>query len=93
MSPCSALKTCPMTSNRVVLPVRREIPHVGEEVYAIGAPLSEKDLQDTVTKGIVSAWRPSDRMTRQSYIQADVDVQRAIAAGPPCWMRTAISSD
>jgi serine protease Do len=66
----------------VVLPIRSDIPRVGEDVYAIGAPLSEKDLQDTVTKGIVSAWRPSDRMTRQSYIQADVDVQPGNSGGP-----------
>ena len=66
----------------VILPLRREIPHIGEDVYAIGAPLSEKDLQDTVTKGIVSAWRPSDRITRQSYIQADVDVQPGNSGGP-----------
>ncbi|MDB5490968.1 MAG: trypsin-like peptidase protein [Micavibrio sp.] len=66
----------------VVLPIRADIPRIGEEVYAIGSPLSEEDLQDTVTKGIVSAWRPSDRITRQSYIQADVTVQPGNSGGP-----------
>lgn len=66
----------------VTLPLRRDIPAVGEDVYAIGAPLYEKDLQDTVTKGIISAWRPQERMSRQSYIQADVTVQPGNSGGP-----------
>ena len=76
------LEDMPEDFKPVVLPLRRDIPRIGEDVYAIGAPLSEKDLQDTVTKGIVSAWRASDRMTRQSYIQADVDVQPGNSGGP-----------
>lgn len=66
----------------VLLPVRTEIPRIGEDVYAIGAPLSEKDLQDTVTKGIVSAWRAKDRWDRQSYIQSDVVIQPGNSGGP-----------
>lgn len=72
----------PKDFDPVILPVRTEIPSAGEDVYAIGAPLLEKDLQDTVTKGIVSAWRPSDRFTRQSYIQADVTIQPGNSGGP-----------
>ena len=66
----------------VLLPLRLDIPAVGEDVYAIGAPLLEKDLQDTVTKGIISAWRPRERMSRQSFIQADVTIQPGNSGGP-----------
>jgi S1-C subfamily serine protease len=76
------LQDVPENFKPLILPVRTDIPVVGEDVYAIGAPLYEKDLQDTVTKGIVSAWRPTDRMTRQSYIQADVAVQQGNSGGP-----------
>lgn len=76
------LEDMPESFRPTVLPVRMQIPAVGEEVYAIGAPLKEKDLQDTVTRGIVSAWRPSERMTRQSYIQADVTIQPGNSGGP-----------
>lgn len=66
----------------ILLPVRTDIPKIGEDVYAIGAPLSEKDLQDTVTSGIVSAWRAKDRWDRQSYIQSDVTIQPGNSGGP-----------
>lgn len=66
----------------VLLPLRLDIPAVGEDAYAIGAPLLEKDLQDTVTKGIISAWRPRERMSRQSFIQADVTIQPGNSGGP-----------
>ncbi len=66
----------------VLLPLRLDIPAVGEDAYAIGAPLLEKDLQDTVTKGIISAWRPQERMSRQSFIQADVTIQPGNSGGP-----------
>lgn len=65
-----------------LLPLRTEIPRVGERAYAIGAPLSEKDLQDTVTSGIISAWRPQERMSRQSYIQGDITIQPGNSGGP-----------
>lgn len=72
----------PANFRPITLPLRRAIPAVGEDVYAIGAPLYEKDLQDTVTKGIVSAWRERERMTRQSYIQADVAIEPGNSGGP-----------
>jgi serine protease Do len=66
----------------VLLPMRAEIPKVGEQAYVIGAPLYEKDLQDTITSGIISAWRPQERMSRQSFIQADITVQPGNSGGP-----------
>lgn len=62
------------------LPIRLEKPAVGEDVYAIGAP-RRKQMQDTVTKGIVSAHR-YDRKERQPYIQADVDIYGGNSGGP-----------
>jgi serine protease Do len=76
------LEDMPPDFKPVVLPVRAAIPNIGEDVYAIGSPLSERDLQDTVTKGIVSAYRPSQSMTRQSYIQADVAIEPGNSGGP-----------
>jgi len=62
------------------LPVRVQVPAIGEDVYAIGAPRYVK-LQDTVTKGIVSAHRIEKR-ERQPYIQADVDIYPGNSGGP-----------
>lgn len=60
------------------LPLSLALPGVGEEVYAIGAPL-ETAFTGTVTKGIVSAIRAVDTRT---VIQADVDVQQGNSGGP-----------
>lgn len=72
----------PVEFTPTTLPLRRDIPKVGETAYAIGAPLSEKDLQDSVTSGIISAWRPQERMSRQSYIQGDITIQPGNSGGP-----------
>lgn len=61
------------------LPLRRSLPAVGMEVYAVGAPLDQA-LTGTVTKGIVSAIRSDSDGTR--YIQADVDIQPGNSGGP-----------
>lgn len=63
---------------RAPLSVRRESPLVGEAVFAIGTPL-EKDFQNTVTKGVVSANRNLDG---QSFIQSDVAVDHGNSGGP-----------
>ncbi len=63
-----------------VLPARLDMPKIGEDVYAIGAP-SYTRLQDTVTKGIVSAHR-IDRRTGLSEIQADVIVHGGNSGSP-----------
>lgn len=61
-------------------PVRLDKPKVGEEVYAIGAP-AKKQLQDTVTKGIISAHRYS-RKRRLPFIQADPFIFGGNSGGP-----------
>ncbi len=62
------------------LPVRTGKLNVGEEIYAIGSPRQTK-LQDTVTKGIVSAHR-FDKRQKQAFIQADVDIYGGNSGGP-----------
>ena len=64
-------------------PLRLDWPKVGERVYAIGAPRGTR-LQDSVTSGIVSAWRKNFVMlgTRQDFIQSDVTVQPGNSGGP-----------
>ena len=65
------------------LPIRTEWPAIAEEVYALGAPRSTK-LQDTITKGIISAHRKKFRIfgTRIDMIQADVDIHGGNSGGP-----------
>ena len=58
--------------------VRRELPSVGEEVYALGSPLDES-LKSTLSKGIVSAFREENKM---NYIQSDVNVVPGNSGGP-----------
>jgi len=53
-------------------------PNVGDDVYAIGTPLSEK-LDVSVTKGIISAYRDESGL---KYIQSDVQVHPGSSGGP-----------
>ena len=64
--------------NRPAFHIRTTPATVGEDVYAIGAPLDPK-LQSSVTKGIVSANRVLDGL---SYIQSDVTVNPGNSGGP-----------
>ena len=63
-----------------ILPLRRALPSVAEDVYAIGAPRATQ-LQDTVTKGIVSAIR-THRREGLVYIQSDVFTYPGNSGGP-----------
>ena len=60
------------------LPIRAKDLNVGEEVYAIGSPLSEK-LNTTITKGIVSNFRVENG---RNFIQSDVQVLPGSSGGP-----------
>ncbi|MFN4278350.1 MAG: S1C family serine protease [Ferrovibrio sp.] len=64
------------------LPIRESPVRVAEEVYAIGAP-QMTSLAWTVTRGVVSAWRPA-RPPGQPYelIQADVPIHGGNSGGP-----------
>ncbi|MGE0748143.1 MAG: S1C family serine protease, partial [Rhodospirillales bacterium] len=60
------------------LPVLRDIPPAGAEVYAVRSPLAAR-LQSTVTRGIVSSLR---RIEGLSMIQSDVAIQPGNSGGP-----------
>jgi S1-C subfamily serine protease len=60
------------------LPIRSELPAIGAEVYAVGAPL-DPSYSATVSKGIVSALRTIDG---ELWIQSDVNVQPGNSGGP-----------
>lgn len=64
-----------------LLPIRTAFPAVGEDIYTVGAPRLEK-LQDTVTKGIVSAIRTPDRADPYNFIQGDVFIYSGNSGGP-----------
>ncbi len=57
-----------------------EKPKVGDEVYAIGAPMDVK-LASTVSRGIVSAFREPDEKTG-ALIQSDVMIAGGNSGGP-----------
>lgn len=65
------------------IPVQTQWPEIGHDVYAIGAPMA-RQLQDTVTKGIVSAHRKNFRVlgTKQNFIQADIETHGGNSGGP-----------
>lgn len=52
---------------------------IGDDIYAIGAPLSEDRLSGTVTKGIVSAHRIHEGY---EWIQGDVAISGGNSGGP-----------
>ncbi len=54
------------------------LPPVGRDIFAIGAPLSE-NLSFTVTKGIVSGYR---EINNKRYIQTDASLNPGNSGGP-----------
>lgn len=78
------LETIPEGLEIVMAPIRAAIPNVGEDVYVLGAPRHASRLQDTLTKGIVSAYRKELKFVgdRQSYIQSDVEIHGGNSGGP-----------
>lgn len=59
------------------LPVRREPANVGDDVYAIGAPLGRK-LSFSLTRGVVSGFRILDEV---SLLQTDASVNPGNSGG------------
>ncbi len=70
------LKTEPTTMP--VLPLRLGDATVGEDVYAIGSPLSQK-LSGTFTKGVLSGVRVNEGVR---FLQSDVAVNPGNSGGP-----------
>jgi serine protease Do len=73
----------PLAEPAPVLPIRTDWPTVGTRVYLVGAPRDPR-LQDSVTSGIVSAWRRHFAVigTHQDFIQSDVNAQPGNSGGP-----------
>jgi S1-C subfamily serine protease len=65
-------------NGRMPLALRPSGVEPGEAVFAVGTPL-EKDFQNTVTKGIVSANR---LLEGQTFVQSDVAVDHGNSGGP-----------
>lgn len=63
---------------RTPLALRHTAVQQGETVFAIGTPLEDR-LQNTMTRGIVSATRTYDGL---SFIQSDVGVTHGNSGGP-----------
>lgn len=69
-------------SSYPVMTIRETPVTVTEEVYAIGAP-RERILAWTVTRGVVSAWRPAQPPARPfDLIQSDVSIHGGNSGGP-----------
>jgi serine protease Do len=66
------------TSFKQCLPLRQEPINVGEEVYAIGSPLS-KELSFSLTRGIVSGFRMIEGVP---LVQTDASVNPGNSGGP-----------
>jgi S1-C subfamily serine protease len=60
------------------LPIRMQQAQLGEGVFVVGTPL-DKDLQNTLTKGIVSANRLYEGLT---FIQSDAAIDHGNSGGP-----------
>jgi S1-C subfamily serine protease len=63
---------------RTPLVLRPSPADLGEMVFAVGTPL-ERDFENTVTKGVVSASRLLDG---QAFVQSDVAVDHGNSGGP-----------
>ena len=68
----------------VTLPIRTQTPKIGEPVYVLGTPQHHSKLQDTLTSGIVSAYREDFRLNgvNANFIQSDVEVHAGNSGGP-----------
>lgn len=64
------------------IPIRETPVRITEEVYAIGAP-QRREFAWTVTRGVVSAWRPAKPPAQLfDEIQADVAIHGGNSGGP-----------
>ncbi|PCI55445.1 MAG: hypothetical protein COB36_07425 [Alphaproteobacteria bacterium] len=77
------LEVVPEDLEIVTLPIKTAWPKVSADIYALGAP-KNKRLQDTLSKGIVSAHRKNFRVfgTKMDFIQGDVQTIGGNSGGP-----------
>ncbi|MCB0695040.1 MAG: trypsin-like peptidase domain-containing protein [Chitinophagales bacterium] len=70
----AVIRVMPGLPPGVVLPVAREMPRVGEEVFTIGNP---KGLAQTLSTGIISGYRGEDQL-----IQTTAEITHGSSGGP-----------
>jgi S1-C subfamily serine protease len=70
------LKTEPVSITPIAL--RRGDLNIGEDVYAVGSPLSH-EFNTTLTKGILSGYRDIEH---KKYLQSDVAILPGNSGGP-----------
>lgn len=77
------LEDIPAGLEIITLPIRTDWPQISETIYALGAP-SHTRLENTLTKGIVSAHRRNFKLygLSQDYIQGDVQTIGGNSGGP-----------
>lgn len=77
------LEEIPEGMEIVTLPIKTQWPKVSADIYALGAPQKTR-LQDTLSKGIVSAHRKGYKIfgTKMDFIQGDVAVHGGNSGGP-----------
>lgn len=78
------LESIPEGMKIVTMPIRPQIPNVGEQVYVLGTPKDSRLLQNTLTGGIVSAYRKNLKTygLRANFIQSDVEIHGGNSGGP-----------
>lgn len=78
------LEEIPASLDIVTLPIRTQIPNIGEPVYVLGTPQHHAKLQDTLTHGVVSAYRENFKLHGISadFIQSDAEVHGGNSGGP-----------
>lgn len=77
------LEVVPEDLEIVTLPIKTAWPKVSADIYALGAPQKTR-LQDTLSKGIVSAHRKGYKLfgTKMDFIQGDVSTHGGNSGGP-----------
>lgn len=63
-----------------IAPISKAKPETGNAVFVVGTP-QYRNLQDTITSGIVSGMR-YDKRRRQTYIQSDALIHGGNSGGP-----------
>ncbi|MDA9771144.1 serine protease [Emcibacteraceae bacterium] len=72
-----ALVKVPLARSKAI-PVKLDEPDIGDNIYAIGAPL-DTDLSGTVSQGIISSFRMIDDL---EFIQSDATIYGGNSGGP-----------
>lgn len=82
----AVLKLIEMPENYQItlLPIRIQTPAVSSDIFAIGTPKHQDQLENTISKGIISNARREINFggTRLNFIQGDIDIHGGNSGGP-----------